>query len=110
MQWRILLFLSFMTLISMAGCFNTDLVAPTDSNVRLIAEDVPVDFHKEYKNWYLLLGLLPIYTKQPAEIIEKEDLVEVRVQTEDTISDGVITILTAIVALGLYPQSGWASR
>ena len=105
MKSSTLLLLTFLILTAMSGCFNTSLVAPSNSTVRVLTHDTPVNFHTEYKNWYLFGGLLPIYTTQPEEIIKKENLVEVRVQTEDTISDGIITFVTALVALGLYPQT-----
>ena len=89
----------------LSGCFRTDLIAPENHQVRILAADAPTEFHTEYKNWYLLAGVLPIYTTQPEEIIAKEKLTEVRVQTEDTISDGVITFLSALIFIGLFPQT-----
>lgn len=95
------------TLLStmLSGCFNTDLVAPDNNPVRIIGIDEPTQFRTEYKNWYLIAGVLPIYTTQPEEIIAKEKLTEVRVQTEDTVSDGVITFLSALIFIGLFPQT-----
>jgi len=105
MRSRTFLLLIFSAMTAMSGCFNTNLVAPSGGTANILGHDVPVDFHKEYKNWYLFGGLLPIYTVQPDVIIKKENLVEVRVQTEDTLSDGIITVLTAVLALGLFPQT-----
>jgi hypothetical protein len=89
----------------LSGCFNTELIAPENHQVRVLTSKEPVTFHTEYKNWYLLGGVLPIYTTQPEEIIAQEQLTEVRVQTEDTISDGVITFFTAVLFIGLFPQT-----
>ncbi len=97
--------LSALLCLTLSGCFNTDLVAPLNRDVTLLAMEKPATFHHTYKNWYLFGGILPISTTQPEEIIEKENLVEVRVQTEDTISDGVITFITAMLFLGVYPQT-----
>ena len=40
-----------------------------------------------------------------AELIAKERLVEVRVQTEDRLEDGIITLITEELLLGLFPQT-----
>ncbi len=91
--------------LTLSGCFNTDLVAPLNRNVTLLSVEEPATYHTEYRNWYLFGGILPIKTIQPEEIIAQENLVEVRVQTVDTISDGIITFLTAMIFLGVYPQT-----
>ena len=98
-------FLSALLCLGLAGCFSTELVAPINRDVTLLTLEQPASYRKEYKNWYLLAGLLPIWTTQPEEIIEKENLSEVRVQTEDTISDGVIVFLTSFLFLGIFPQT-----
>lgn len=92
-------------LLTLVGCFNTELVAPDNHSVVVMPAQKPAKFHKTYKNWYLFAGVLPIYTTQPEEIIAKQKLIEARVQTEDTISDGVITLLTSFLFLGLFPQT-----
>lgn len=89
----------------LSACFNTDLVAPENTEVTILTADAPAEFRAEYKNVYLLGGILPIWTVQPEEYITREKLVEVRVQTEDTVSDGVITFITALIFLGLFPQT-----
>jgi len=106
MMRHIALFCSIVLLTSqLSGCFRTDLIAPENHQVRVLATTAPTKFHTEYKNWYLLGGLLPIYTTQPEEIIAREKLTEVRVQTEDTVSDGVITFFSALIFIGLFPQT-----
>lgn len=97
--------MSIVLTILVSGCFKTNLIAPENHKVRILSVDAPTKFHTEYKNWYLLAGVLPIYTTQPEEIIAKEKLTEVRVQTEDTVSDGVITFFTSMIFIGLYPQT-----
>jgi hypothetical protein len=100
------IFLLILHCLLLAGCFTTRLEAPQGNNkVRIMAENERATFHKEYKDWYLLSGLLPIWRTDIAELITKERLTEVRVQTEDRVSDGVITLLTEELLLGLYPQS-----
>jgi len=78
----------------LTGCFTTTLSAPDHMPVRIMAEAEKAAYKNEYKDWYLLGGLLPIYRHDIPELIRQEKLVEVRVRTEDRISDGVITFLT----------------
>lgn len=89
----------------LTGCFTTRLEAPEGKEVRIMAAGERASFHKEYKDWYLLSGLLPIWRTNMAELIAKERLAEVRVQTEDRVSDGVITLITQELLLGLFPQT-----
>lgn len=89
----------------LTACFTTRLEAPQGKDVRIMAADEPASFHKEYKDWYLLSGLLPIWRTDMADLIAKEQLVEVRVQTEDRVADGVITLITQELLLGVFPQS-----
>lgn len=72
--------------------------------VRIMAENEKANYQSEYKDWYLLGGLLPIYRHDISELIRQENLVEVRVRTEDRISDGVITFLTDYL-IPLFPQT-----
>lgn len=89
----------------LTGCFTTRLEAPQGKDVRIMAAGERASFRKEYKDWYLLSGLLPLWRTNMAELIAKERLAEVRVQTEDRVSDGVITIITQELLLGLFPQT-----
>lgn len=99
-------FLLLLHCAMLGGCFTTRLEAPQGNHkVRIMAENERATFHKEYKDWYLLQGLLPIWRTDISELIAKEGLTEVRVQTEDRVADGFITLLTEELLLGLYPQS-----
>ena len=69
-----------------------------------MAQNEPVNFTTEYKNFYLLGGLLPVWTTQPEEIIEQENLAEVRVRTRDTISDSIITLVSCLLPIMVFPQ------
>lgn len=88
----------------LSGCFQTELNAPEGMEVRILSQDEPVEFSTEYKNYYIFGGLLPIWTTQPEEIIAKEKLVEVRAQTQDTVSDSIITILSCLIPIMIFPQ------
>lgn len=90
--------------LCLSSCFQTELNAPEGKEVRIISHEDPVTFTDEYKNFYILGGLIPVWTTQPEEIIEKENLVEVRVRTRDTISDSVITLLSMLLPILIFPQ------
>ena len=100
MRYLILLCLG----LSMGGCFTTTLSAPEKQQVRILAQDEKAQFKTEFKDWYILGGLIPVYRHNIPDLIQDEHLVDVRVQTEDRISDGVITFLTNYI-LPVFPQS-----
>lgn len=95
--------LVLLSVLLLTGCFNTELVAPENANVTVMSSDKPARFHKQYRNWYLLWGALPIYVTQPEELIEKHRLVEARVQTKDTVLDGIISYFSSQISL--VPQT-----
>ncbi|MGY6277268.1 hypothetical protein [Methylomonas sp. MgM2] len=90
--------------LCMTACFRTELAAPEGKDVRILSQDEPVNFTTEYKNFYLFGGLLPVWTTQPEEIIVEQDLAEVRVRTQDTISDAVITVFSSLIPIMVFPQ------
>lgn len=96
-----------MTLLLLSGCFSTTLVAPEGVPVRIMPEKEKANFQTEFKDWYIFAGLLPIYRHDLAELIQEKKLVEVRVRTEDRISDGLITFATEMLGLlvPIFPQS-----
>jgi hypothetical protein len=89
--------------LPLAGCFNTELIAPSNAKVQVISNEKPVAYHKQYRNWYLLYGAFPLYVTQPDDIIKEKNLVEVRVQTKDTVMDGIISFFSAQISL--LPQT-----
>ena len=90
--------------LCLAGCFTTTLSAPERQQVRILAQDEKAHFKQEFKDWYILGGLVPIYRHDIPDLIRDEHLLEVRVQTEDRVSDGVITFLTDYI-FPIFPQS-----
>lgn len=94
-------------LLMLSGCFTTTLVAPENRPVRIMAQNEKAHYQTEFKDWYLFAGILPIYRHDLAELIKEEKLVEVRVRTEDRISDGIITFASDVLGLLLpiFPQS-----
>ena len=89
--------------IMLTGCLNTNLVAPESNTVRVLGANEAVKYRKEYRNWYILYGAVPLYTVQPEELIAEQKLTEVRVQTEDTVMDGIISFFSS--ALTILPQT-----
>jgi hypothetical protein len=93
--------------LMLSGCFTTTLVAPENMPVRIMAEGEKATYHEEVKDWYIFAGLLPIYRHDLADMIREAKLVEVRVRTEDRISDGLITFATDFLGfiLPIFPQT-----
>lgn len=91
-------------LLGLSGCFTTSLNAPANTRVRILPEQEKAAYHEEYKDWYILAGLIPIYRHNISELIKEEKLIEVRVRTEDRISDGIITFVTDFI-FPLFPQT-----
>ncbi len=93
--------------LMLSGCFTTTLVAPENVPVRIMAEGEKATYQEEVKDWYIFAGLVPIYRHDLADMIREAKLVEVRVRTEDRISDGLITFATDILGfiLPIFPQS-----
>ncbi|MFA5924844.1 MAG: hypothetical protein WC856_26770 [Methylococcaceae bacterium] len=89
--------------LPLAGCFNTELIAPDNAKVQVISSEKPVAYQKQYRNWYLLWGAFPLYVTQPEDLIKENNLVEVRVQTKDTVMDGIISFFSAQISL--LPQT-----
>lgn len=93
-----------LSLALLSGCFQTNLDAPPGREVRILSREEPAEFKKEYKNWYLFYGMIPVWTTQPEEIIRKENLVEVRAQTMDTVADAIITLTSSLLPVLVFPQ------
>jgi hypothetical protein len=93
-----------LSLALLSGCFQTNLDAPQGREVRILSREEPAEFKKEYKNWYLFYGMIPVWTTQPEEIIRKENLVEVRAQTMDTVADAIITLTSSLLPVLVFPQ------
>lgn len=97
------IFLTLILSLLVSGCFNTELVAPANSNVRVLSAKEKASYHHEYRNWYILWGAVPVFATQPEELIQKNHLTSVRVQTEDTVVDGIISYFT--VEFSILPQT-----
>lgn len=72
----------------MTGCFQVAIEAPYGPDVKVLPRDVPVEITRRYQKWYAIWGIFPLDpSSNPADIIEREKLVEARVYTEDAIED-----------------------
>ncbi|TAK59723.1 hypothetical protein [Methylobacter sp.] len=92
-----------LVVLVLAGCFNTELIAPDNAKIQVLSSEKPVAYQKQYRNWYLLWGAFPLYVTQPEELIKENNLVEVRVQTKDTVMDAIISFFSAQISL--LPQT-----
>lgn len=91
------IFIILLTL-SLTACFTVPINAPYGRNIKILPPDVPVEVTKRYQKWYALWGTFPLTTSDtPAEVIERENLSEVRVYTEDSIDDALAGFFYVIV-------------
>jgi hypothetical protein len=95
--------LAFAVVAVATGCFKTQLSVPHGQHVELLSLDAPVTVTREYKNWYVLWGAVPIFETTPAEVVEEEKLRQVRVKTTDTFVDAVIAFFLG--ELSILPQT-----
>ena len=73
----------------LSGCFAVEAHAPYGPDVTLLPRDVPVEVTRRYQKWYAIWGVFPLSGRDPKEVIDEEQLVEVRVYTEDSIEDAI---------------------
>lgn len=88
------------------GCYTVDIYAPKGAEVYLLPKSAPVQTKRQWKTWYAVFGLAPMDDTMPGEIIAREKLVEVRIDTIDTIPDLLIGIFyNLLFPIGLGTQS-----
>ncbi len=77
-------------IVTVTGCFKVQVQAQYGPDVKLLPRDVPVEVTRRYQKWYAIWGIFPLdETSNPADIIAREKLTEVRVYTEDSIEDAI---------------------
>lgn len=92
--------------LSMAACFKVPIEPPGGAHVRLLPGDAPVDVFEQYRTWYAFWGLFPLSDTRVADVIQRENLTEVRVRTVDSLSDASIGFLyTVAFPIGIVPQT-----
>ena len=75
-------------LLSATGCFTVPMEAPYGPDVKILPPDEPVEISRRYQKWYAIWGVFELTAgSDPRHVIDEEELVEVRVYTEDSIED-----------------------
>ena len=67
--------------------------------VRLLEEDEPADVRVQRAVWFWLWGGRPISDNTTAQDVERHDLVEMRMRTEQTLSDNLTILFTVWVSI-----------
>lgn len=77
-------------LLPQTACFTVEGVAPYGPDVVLIPGDEPVEVTRRYQKWYAIWGIFDLTpSANPRDIIKREELVEVRIYTEDAVEDAI---------------------
>ena len=88
-------------LLLVAGCGTVEFEAPPGHKVRLLEVDEPTTIQAERKVWYALWGNEPLGDNSTASMIEENDLSEVRMATEQTIIDNIISSVTVFFSFSV---------
>ena len=88
-------------LLLIAGCGTVEFEAPPGRKVRLLEVDEPTTVSVERKVWYALWGSEPLGDNSTASMIEENDLSEVRMATEQTIIDNIISSVTVFFSFSV---------
>ena len=95
-----------LVLLLCCGCFNIDLYAPHGMDVTLLPSDEPVEVERRWRTWYVAWGLTHVDNTMPDEYIQRENLTEVRLITEDNVPDAFHGLLyNVLIPIGLVPQT-----
>jgi hypothetical protein len=80
-------------LLLLHGCGTVRLEVPPGHNVRLLEQDEYASIRVERTLWFWLWGGRPISDNSTVEDIQKHQLKEIRLQTEQTMTDSITTVL-----------------
>jgi hypothetical protein len=86
-------------LLGAAGCGTIRLELPPGRTVRLLEVDEPAELRSERTVWFWLWGGKPISDNTAREDIEALDLAEVRIHTEQTMADNIVTLFGSLVTI-----------
>jgi hypothetical protein len=93
-------------MLAATGCAHVAVVAPPGREVYLVASGQTLPVERRWRTWFLVWGITPLDNTMPAEIIQREQLTEVRVIVEDNIPDALHSILyNVIIPFGVVPQT-----
>ena len=93
------LFWALLAAAVLSGCGTVRLEVPPGCDVRMLEADEPAEIHVERTLWYWMWGGNAISDNTPIQEIEKYDLKEVRVHTEQTFIDSILNPITAVVSI-----------
>jgi hypothetical protein len=97
---------ALLVLVLSTACFNIEMYAPHGMEVTLLPSDAPVEVEREWRTWYVVWGFSPLDDTMPVEHIQREQLTEVRLITEDNIPDALHGILyNVLIPIGLVNQT-----
>jgi hypothetical protein len=103
---RRILTLGLLASLAALGCFSVPIEPPAGTRVRVLSGDAPVDVVEEYRAWFVVWGLFPLTDTRVADVIQREQLAEVRVRTVDTVPDALIAfVYTVLAPVGILPQT-----
>jgi hypothetical protein len=89
----------FVLLLGTAGCGTVRLEVPPGRSVRLLEVDEPAGVRVQRTVWFWLWGARPISDNTTCEDIRALDLAEVRMRTEQTMVDNVVTVIGSLVTI-----------
>ena len=94
---RILALLAALAAVS--GCGTVRLEVPEGRTVRLLEEHEPASIRVERKIWFWLWGGNPISDNTTKQDILEHDLKEIRIRTEQTLLDSIVTTLGGVFSI-----------
>jgi hypothetical protein len=99
-RWKRTEFPGILGVLLIAGCGTVRLeVPPGYDDVRLLEVDEPAEVRVERTVWFWMWGGNPISDNTTKTEIEQYNLKEVRLRTEQTLLDTIITPITAVVSI-----------
>ena len=90
---------ALVVLLLLPGCGTVRLETPPGREVRILQADEPVEIHSRRTVWFWLWGARPISDNTTKSDIEKYDLREVRMHTEQTFFETITNPITALVSI-----------
>lgn len=84
---------------AVSGCGTVRLEVPEGRTVRLLEEREPASIRVERKVWFWLWGGKPISDNTTEQDILEHDLKEIRIRTEQTFVDSVVTTLCGVFSI-----------
>jgi len=93
-------------LLCLGGRFHVDLYAPRGREIWLISSDEPVEVERRWHLWFVAWGASLVNEEQADQMIEREQLTELRLVTEDNIPDaGLGFLYNILIPIGIVNQT-----